>query len=116
MYALKNKVQLIGRLGQNPEIRTISEGKKVAHLSMATSETYKNDKGVKITDTQWHRLVAWGKLADLAEKYLSKGSELAIEGKLTYSQYTDKTGVKKYMTEIQVAEILLLGTKDTKEE
>ncbi|HEY6955815.1 MAG TPA: single-stranded DNA-binding protein, partial [Flavisolibacter sp.] len=113
MYALRNKVQLIGKLGQNPEIKTLDGGKKLAKFSIYTSETYRNATGEKITDTQWHNLVAWGKLAEILEKYVSKGSELAVEGKLTYNSY-EKDGVKKYFTEIHVNELLLLGDKPTK--
>lgn len=109
MYALKNKVQLIGNLGNAPEIRNTENGKKLARFSVATNETYKNQKGEKITETQWHNLIAWGKLADLAEKFLSKGSEVAIEGKLMSRTYTDKEGNKKYITEVQVNELLMLG-------
>jgi single-strand DNA-binding protein len=112
MYALKNKVQLIGNLGNAPEIKSISGGKKMARFSMATNETYRNAKGEKITETQWHNVVAWGKVAELAEKYLSKGSEIAIEGKLINRNYTDKDGSKKYITEVQLNELLMLGDKN----
>jgi single-strand DNA-binding protein len=111
MYTLKNKVQLIGNLGNNPEIKQLESGKKVARISMATSETYKNAAGEKITDTQWHNLIAWGKTAEIAEKYLIKGSEIAIEGKLVHRDYTDTNGVKRYITEVQVNELLLLSKK-----
>lgn len=114
MYALKNKVQLIGNLGGNPEIRTLEDGKKLARFSVATNEVYRNGKGERITETQWHSLVAWGKVADIAEKYLVKGSEVAIEGKLVSRQYTNKEGAKKSVMEIQVAELLLLGEKGSK--
>jgi single-strand DNA-binding protein len=114
MYALRNKVQLIGNLGQNPEIKTLDGGKKLAKFSIATSETYRNVSGEKVTETQWHNLVAWGKLAEIIEKYISKGSEVAVEGKLTYRTYNDKEGVKKYFTEIQVNELLMLGDKSSK--
>jgi single-strand DNA-binding protein len=112
MYALKNKVQLIGNLGNAPEVKTFDGGKKVATFSIATSESYRNAKGEKITDTQWHRVVAWGKVAEIAEKYLVKGREVAVEGKLVNRNYTDKEGVKKYVTEVQVNEILLMGEKE----
>jgi single-strand DNA-binding protein len=111
MNAIKNKVQLIGYLGQAPEIKTIGDGKKLATLSIATNETYKNAKGEKVTDTQWHHVVAWGKLADIAEKYLVKGIEVAIEGKLINRNYTDKQGIKRYVTEIQASELLILTKK-----
>jgi single-strand DNA-binding protein len=108
MYALKNKVQLIGNLGNNPEVKNTESGKKLARFSIATNEMYRNAKGDKITETQWHNLVAWGKVAEIIEKYLVKGSEVAIEGKLVYRNYNDKDGNKKYITEIQVNELLLL--------
>ena len=111
MYALKNKVQLIGNLGNAPEVKNTENGKKMVRFSVATNESYRNAKGEKITETQWHNLIAWGKVADIAEKYLTKGTEIAVEGKLVNRNYTDKAGVKKYVTEIQVNEILLLGSK-----
>ena len=111
MYTLKNKVQLIGNLGTRPDIRNTDEGKKWARFSLATNETYKNAKGEKITETQWHNLVAWGKIAELAEKHLSKGSEVAVEGKLVTRNYTDKEGIKRFVTEIQVNELLMLGNR-----
>ena len=114
MYALKNKVQLIGNLGNKPEIRTTEAGKKLARFSIATNESYRNTKGEKITETQWHRLVAWGKVAEIIEKYLNKGSEIAIEGKLVSRNYNDKEGNKKYITEVQVNEVLMLGEKSSK--
>ncbi|MFV0606676.1 MAG: single-stranded DNA-binding protein [Niabella sp.] len=111
MYALKNKVQLIGNLGAAPEIKTTDNGKKMARFSIATSEVYKNAKGEKVTETQWHQIIAWGKIADIVDKYLDKGKEIALEGKLVNRSYDDKNGVKRYITEIQVNEILLLGSK-----
>ena len=111
MYALKNKVQLIGNLGAKPEIKDTENGKKLAQFNIATSESYRNAKGEKVTETQWHRIVAWGKLAEIAEKYLDKGKEVAIEGKLVNRSYTDKDGNKKYITEIQLNELLMLGAK-----
>jgi single-strand DNA-binding protein len=111
MYALKNKVQLIGNLGKTPEVHVTENGKKWARFSMATNETYRNAKGEKVTETQWHNLVAWGKLADIIEKYLTKGKEIAIEGKLVNRSYLDKNGNKKYITEVQVNELLMLGQK-----
>ncbi|MBS1745301.1 MAG: single-stranded DNA-binding protein [Bacteroidetes bacterium] len=114
MYALKNKVQLIGNIGNNPEIRTIESGKKMARFSVATNEVYRSANGEKVTETQWHNLVAWGKVAEIAEQYLSKGNEVAIEGKLVNRSYNDKEGVKKYITEVYVNEILLLGDKKKK--
>jgi single-strand DNA-binding protein len=112
MYALKNKVQLIGNLGNNPEVKSLDGGKKVARFNVATSESYRNTKGEKITETQWHTLVAWGKVAEIAEKFLQKGSEVAIEGKLINRSYNDKDGNKKYITEVQVNEILMFGKEN----
>jgi single-strand DNA-binding protein len=109
MYALKNKVQLIGNLGNAPEVKTTESGKKLARFSVATNENYRNAKGEKVTETTWHNLVAWGKVAEIAEKYLSKGKEVAIEGKLINRSYTDKEGTKKYITEVEVNEILMFG-------
>ena len=114
MYALKNKVQLIGNLGNNPEIKTLDGGKKMAKFTIATNESYRNTSGEKVTETQWHNLIAWGKLAEIIEKYISKDSEVAVEGKLTYRTYNDKDGNKKYFTEIQVNELLMLGEKSSK--
>lgn len=111
MYALKNKVQLIGNLGNNPEVKTVNGGKKMAKFSVATNETYRNTKGEKVVETQWHNLIAWGKVAEIAEKFLHKGSEVALEGKLINRSYNDKDGNKKYVTEIQVNELLMLGEK-----
>ena len=111
MNNLKNKVQLIGNLGNNPEIINLDSGKKIAKFSIATNESYKNAKGEKIEDTQWHNLMAWGKTADIIEQYLKKGNEVAIEGRLTNRSYDDKEGNKKYITEIVVNELLMLGGK-----
>ena len=111
MNTLRNKVQLIGNLGNNPEIIELESGKKLAKFSIATNETYKNAQGEKITDTQWHNVVAWNKTAEIAEKYLEKGKEIAIEGKLTSRSYDDKDGNKRYITEVVVNELLMLGNK-----
>ena len=111
MYALKNKVQLIGNLGNAPEVKTFDSGKKMARFSVATSESYRNAKGEKVTETQWHNLVAWGKIADIAEKFLTKGKEVAIEGKLINRSYEDKDGKKRTITEVQVNELLRIGAK-----
>ena len=110
MNALKNKVQLIGHLGKAPEIVNLESGRKLAKFTLATNENYKSDKGEKITDTQWHNVVAWGKTAEIIEKFVTKGKEVAIEGKLTHRSYDDKNGDKKYLTEVVVNELLLLGS------
>jgi single-strand DNA-binding protein len=109
MNALRNKVQLIGHVGQNPEIKNLDGGKKVANVTIATNDSYTNDKGEKVEQTEWHKVVAWGKTAEIIEKYVTKGKEIALEGKLTYRSYEDKNGEKRFVTEIVVHEILLLG-------
>jgi single-strand DNA-binding protein len=111
MKNLRNSVRLIGNIGMNPEVKEIGKDKKLAKFSLATTEVYKNDDGEKVNDTQWHNLIAWGNQAVFSEKYLKKGYEVAIEGKLTSRNYTDKEGVKRYITEIVVSEILMVGNK-----
>ena len=106
---MKNRVQLIGHVGQEPEIKTLEAGKKLANLSIATNEVYYKDNGDKVEKTEWHRVIAWGKTAEIIEKYVTKGKELAIDGKLTYKSYDDKDGIKRYITEIVANEVLLLG-------
>lgn len=108
---MRNRVQLIGHLGSNPELREFENGKKLVKLSMATNETYKNNEGDKVTDTQWHTIVAWGKTAEILSKYTTKGSEIAVEGKLTTNAYDDKDGNKRYTTEVVVNDVVLLGKK-----
>jgi single-strand DNA-binding protein len=115
MYASKNNVQLLGHLGKAPEVRTFDGGKKMARFTVATNESYVNASGEKKTETQWHTIVAWGKVAEVAEKILSKGSQVSLEGKLVSRHYTDKEGVKKYVTEVHISEILLVGDKAEKE-
>lgn len=111
MNALKNRVQLIGNLGKDPEVKAIDNGNKMARMSIATSETYQNAKGEKVTETQWHNVVAWGKAAEIAEKLLAKGNEVVIEGKLVSRSYIDKEGQKKFVTEVVANEFLLLTKK-----
>ena len=111
MYTLRNKVQLIGILGNAPEIKNTESGKKLARFSIATNEIYRNAKGEKVKETTWHNLIAWGKIADIVEKYLTKGSEVALEGKLISRSYTDPSGVKRYVTEVEISELLMLGSK-----
>ncbi len=111
MNALRNKVQLIGNLGNDPEIINLESGKTLAKFSIATNESYKNAQGEKVTDTQWHNVVAWGKTAGIVEKYLTKGKEVAIEGKLTSRSYETKEGEKRYTTEVVCHELLMLGGK-----
>jgi len=100
MNTLRNKVQLIGNLGKDPEIINLESGKTLAKFAIATNESYKNSKGEKVTDTQWHNIVAWGKTAEIVEKYVGKGKEVAIEGKLTTRSWEDKDGIKRYITEV----------------
>ncbi|MEN1784575.1 MAG: single-stranded DNA-binding protein [Bacteroidota bacterium] len=109
MNALKNKVQLIGNLGRDPEIITTENGYKLARFSMATSDSYKNAQGQKVEDTQWHQIVAWGKIADIIEQYVTKGQQVAVEGKLMHRSYETEGGDKRFTTEIRCNELLLLG-------
>ncbi len=115
MSTLRNKVQLIGNVGENPELTVLENGKKVVRLSLATNSYYKNAQGKKVQSTDWHTLVAWGKLAEIIEDYAAKGKEIAIEGKLTSRSYETKSGDKRYITEIIVNEVVLLGAKSDKE-
>jgi len=110
MRSLRNSVQLIGRLGKDPEVKTFGAKKKAA-FSIATTDSYKNSKGEKVDDTQWHNLVIWGKLADVASQYLKKGSEVAIEGKLVHRAYETDNGEKRFITEISVNDLVMLGGK-----
>lgn len=111
MMTIKNRVQLIGNLGSTPEVKDLENGNKVARFSLATSDYYTNRKGEKVTETHWHNIVIWGKLADIAGRYLEKGSQVVIDGKLTTRNYTDKEGSKKYFTEIVANEMLMLDKK-----
>lgn len=112
MNSLRNRVQLFGNPGMDPEVKTLENGNKMARFSLATNEYYKNNKGEKVTDTQWHNLVAWGKTAELVEKFVHKGKELGIEGKLVNRNYETSDGEKKYITEIVVNDLLLVGHKE----
>lgn len=109
MNTLKNKVQLIGHVGNDPEIKNLEGGRKLASLTIATNDFYYNEKGDKVEQTEWHRISAWGKTAEKIEKYVIKGKEIGIEGKLTHRSYDDKDGNKRYITEVVVSELLLLG-------
>ncbi|EKB51262.1 single-stranded DNA-binding protein [Cecembia lonarensis] len=111
MSSIRNRVTLIGRLGAKPEIKRFDDGKIKASLSLATNDYYKNQKGEKVEETTWHLLIAWGKSAEIIEKYTDKGSEIAVDGKLTNRSYTDKDGVKKFITEVLVDNVALLGDK-----
>jgi len=109
MNALRNKVQLIGHLGQDPEIINLDSGKILAKFSIATNEVYRDANGEKVTDTQWHNIVAWGKTAEIVSQYLVKGNEVAVEGKLMHRSYESKEGEKRYITEVRCNELLMLG-------
>lgn len=108
MNSLKNRVQLIGNLGQDPETKTLESGKKVTHFTLATNDDFKNADGQKVSETTWHNIVAWNGLADIAGKYLKKGRQVAVEGKIVYRSYEDKKGVTKYITEIVLSDLLML--------
>lgn len=107
MNTIKNNVHLSGNVGKAPEIRTLTTGKKLAKFSLATRETYTNHKGEKVTDTQWHNIVAWGKMAEIVEQQVPRGREVEIEGKLNSRCYEDKDGKRKYITEIVCRELQL---------
>ncbi|MCL4133032.1 UNVERIFIED_CONTAM: hypothetical protein GTU68_061869, partial [Idotea baltica] len=100
MNQIKNQVQLIGHVGLDPEIRSLDSGKRLATFSIATNEQYTNATGTKITNTSWHRIEVWGSLVDVVEKYLCKGKQVAIQGKLQNKQYEDKQGNKRMSTSV----------------
>ena len=106
-----NKAILVGNVGKDPEVRYLEGGASVASFSLATTDTYKNKSGEKVSQTEWHNIVAWRHLADLAEKYITKGRQLYIEGKITNRSWEDKEGNKRYTTEIVANTIQLLGRK-----
>ena len=110
MNSLRNRVQLIGHLGHDPEMKTIENGKKVARFTLATDESYKNSEGQKIKETTWHNLIAWNGLADVADRFLKKGKQVAVEGRIVYRTFEDKKGVTKNMTEIVLDDLVLLGS------
>ncbi|MCE2996800.1 MAG: single-stranded DNA-binding protein [Cyclobacteriaceae bacterium] len=111
MKSLRNTVQLIGRLGKDPEVKEFNKSKK-ASFTIATTDVYKNQKGAKVEDTQWHNIVIWGALAGVAEKYLKKGMEVCVEGKLVHRNYETDKGEKKYITEINVNDLVMFGKQD----
>lgn len=111
MSTIKNHVQLIGNVGIEPTITNLESGKKVARLSLATNENYKDSNGEKQTDTNWHTVVAWGKVAEIIEKYVTKGKEIGVSGKLKTRTYETQDGNQRYVTEVEANEILLLGSK-----
>lgn len=109
MNSLRNRVQLIGNLGQDPEIKTLESGKKVVHFTLATKEDYKNGDGQKVSETTWHNITAWNGIAETAGKYLKKGKQVAIEGRIAYRTYEDKKGVSKNITEIVMDSMVMLS-------
>ena len=108
MKSLRNKVQLIGNLGMDPEVKNLNNGKKMARFTMATGEFYKDKNGNRVEDTQWHNVVVWGNLVQIVETYLKKGNEVAIEGKLVHRSYETSTGEKKYVTEVVANDLVML--------
>lgn len=104
-----NKAILIGNLGQDPEIRSTGSGQRVAQFSLATTRTWNDQQGQKQEKTEWHRIVAWGRLVEVIERYVKKGDRLYVEGEIQYRQYEDKEGVTKYTTEINLREMIMLG-------
>ena len=111
MNSLRNRVQLIGHLGTDPEVKQLESGKVVANFRIATSDNYRDSNGNKVEDTQWHALVAWGKTAEIAEKFLNKGKEIAVEGRLVHRSFDDKEGKRRYVSEVVVNEIVMVGKK-----
>jgi single-strand DNA-binding protein len=107
-----NKAILIGNLGQDPEIRSTGSGQRVAQFSLATTRTWNDQQGQKQEKTEWHRIVAWGRLVDVIERYVKKGDRLYVEGEIQYRQYEDKEGVTKYTTEINLREMIMLGGRE----
>ncbi|WP_375334484.1 single-stranded DNA-binding protein [Flagellimonas sp. C4] len=113
MSNLKNKVQLIGNVGGNPEnIQFENENTKLVKFSLATNETYKNAQGEKVTDTEWHNIIAWGKTAQFVEKHLTKGKHIALEGKLKTRSYETESGEKRYITEVVARDIVFLSARE----
>jgi len=108
---LRNSVRLIGFVGADPDTKNVKGDKKLSKFSIATSDSYVDEEGKKVTETQWHSVVTWGKQVGIVEKYLKKGSEVAVEGKLINRSFIDKEGNKRYLTEILCSELLLLGKK-----
>ena len=112
MKNLRNSVQIIGNVGNAPEVRELDGGKMMARFSVATNESYKSSNGETVKNTTWHNFIAWGPTAKYISQYVDKGKEVAVEGKLTSRSYEDKNGEKRYITEIVVNEVLLLGKRE----
>ncbi len=116
MNTLRNAVQLIGRLGKDVNLTKFESGSVKASFTLATDDYYKNNKGEKVKDTQWHNVVAWGKMAQNMDAILAKGSEVMIKGKLCTRAYDDKDGNKRYITEVVAGEFMVFGKKDVVKE
>jgi len=108
MNSLRNRVYLLGNLGQDPETKTLESGKKITKFTLATSDDFKNGEGQKVKETTWHNIVAWNGLADIAGRFLKKGRQVAVEGRIVYRNYDDKNGVTRYVTEIVINDLLML--------
>ncbi|WP_430811969.1 MULTISPECIES: single-stranded DNA-binding protein [unclassified Carboxylicivirga] len=112
MVSLRNRVQLVGNLGMDPEVKVFDNGRKLAKFTLATNENFNGVNGQERTETKWHNIVAWGKQADIAQQYLQKGNEVAIEGRLTHHQYEDKNKQTRYVTEVVLSSYVLFpGSK-----
>lgn len=111
MNNLRNRVLLIGRLGADPEMKQVNDNRTLTRFRLATNEIYVNSDGEKVEKTQWHNVVAWGKIGELAGKYLKKGNEVAIEGRLIHNT-VESNGEKKFFTDVSMSEMLMLGGKD----
>lgn len=108
-----NKAQIIGNLGEDPQLRQTGSGDSVCNMSVATNESYTRDDGTEVQNTEWHDVVAWGRLGEICTEYLSKGSSLYVEGKIITNQYTDRDGIERYFTEIKAQEVTFLGGNDS---
>jgi len=114
MRSIRNTVHLIGNIGLDPEVKVLSNGRKMARFRLATTDRYRNSEGKMIRETQWHTVIVWGNLATIVERYLNKGREIAIDGKIIYRNYEDKDGKTRYVTEIVANDIALLNNKKGK--
>ncbi|WP_317041853.1 single-stranded DNA-binding protein [Tenacibaculum holothuriorum] len=110
---MKNKVQLIGNVAIVPTFKTTKKGKKLARILMFTIEYYTNSNGKKVDETEWHTVVAWGKMADKVESYVKKGEQIGVSGKLKSRSLIDKDGIKRYVTEVEANEIVLLSSRNS---
>lgn len=113
--AALNKVLLIGNLGADPEIRTLPSGDKVANLSLATTESYKNKNGERVEETEWHRVEFWGGLAGVIEQYVKKGDSLYVEGRIRTEKYTDSNNIERYSTKIRATNMQMLTRRSNNE-